>query len=338
MYVKWFLRGRFYFRPSDRDGRRVKAGELTMEMDLILQEIPRWYFLILAGVFGALWGSFANVVIIRVPREESVLRPASHCMTCHERVRFYDNIPIFSYLILRGRCRSCRTRFSPKYMVIELSMALLSVGVMQMTLLNDPPSFLAGLSAYFVRFAFIWALLTAGVIDLDTFLLPDVITLPGIAVGIIANTFLFETGWIDPVTSAMGSYAGLSLLFVHGYKRLTGRQGMGEGDPKLLAMIGAFLMLKGALFALFAAALQGLVVGTILVIVRRKRGGPTPPVLDGEPEDGLQDTDATPFRLAKVPFGPFLALGAIEYFFFGEVLVRAYTGFVSMLVLGVDIT
>lgn len=309
-----------------------------MEMDLILQEIPSGYFIVLAGVFGALWGSFANVVIIRVPREESVLRPASHCMTCHEKVRFYDNIPIFSYLFLRGRCRFCHARFSPKYMVVELSMALLSIGVMQMTLLNEPSSFLAGLSAYFVWFAFIWALLTAGIIDLDTFLLPDVITLPGIVIGIAANTFLFKTGWIDPLTSAMGSYAGLSLLFVHGYKRLTGRQGMGAGDPKLLAMIGAFLMLKGALFALFAAALQGLVVGTVLVIVRRKMGGPTPPVLDGESEDDMEDTSATPFRYAKVPFGPFLALGAIEYYFFGDVLVRAYTGLISRLVLGVDIT
>ena len=315
-----------------------------MEMDLILQEIPRWQFVALAAVFGALWGSFANVVIVRWPLEQSVLRPGSHCMSCNEKVRFYDNIPIFSYLILRGRCRFCKAPFSPKYMVVELAMALLSVGVMNMTLLNNPPSFLFGLSSYFVWFAFIWALLTAGIIDLDTFLLPDVITLPGIGIGIAVNIFLFRTGWIDPVTYALGSYGGLSLLFVHGYKRLTGRQGMGEGDPKLLAMIGAFLLLKGALFALFAGALQGLVVGSILVLYRRRTGrGPTPPVLDGETEEEYEETDGeaddapgnTPFRWAKVPFGPFLALGAIEYYFFGEVLLDAYTGFLSKLILGI---
>jgi leader peptidase (prepilin peptidase) / N-methyltransferase len=312
-----------------------------MEMDLILQEIPRWQFIALAAIFGALWGSFANVVIVRWPLEQSVLRPGSHCMTCNQKVRFYDNIPILSYFILRGRCRFCKTPFSPKYAVVELAMALLSIGVMNTTLLADPPSFLLGLSTYFVWFAFIWALLTAGMIDLDTFLLPDVITLPGIAVGIAANIFLFSAGWIDPLTSALGSYAGLSLLFVHGYKRLTGRQGMGEGDPKLLAMIGAFLLLKGALFALFAGALQGLVVGTIIVICRRRtRSGPTPPVLEGEPDQEEDDetdddeTSKTPFRWAKVPFGPFLALGAIEYYFFGDVLLSAYTGFVSSLVLG----
>ena len=309
-----------------------------MEMDLILQEIPRWQFIALAAVFGALWGSFANVVIVRWPLEQSVLRPGSHCMSCNEKVRFYDNIPILSYFILRGRCRFCNAPFSPKYAVVETAMALLSVGVMNMTLLASPPSFLFGLSEYFVWFAFIWALLTVGMIDLDTFLLPDAITLPGIGVGIAANVFLFRTGLIDPLTSALGSYAGLSLLFVHGYRRLTGRQGMGEGDPKLLAMIAAFLLLKGALFALFAGALQGLVVGTFIVLYRRTTGrGPKPPVLDGESEAEEDDeTSHTPFRWAKVPFGPFLALGAMEYYFFGGVLIDAYAGFVSSLILGIS--
>ena len=293
-----------------------------MEMDLILQEIPRWYFILFAAFFGAAWGSFANVVIVRWPLEQSVLRPGSHCMSCGAPVRFYDNIPILSYLMLHGRCRSCGARFSPRYALVETAYALLSVGVMNSSLLNDPPSFLLGLTVYFIGFAFIWALLTAALIDLDTFLLPDAITLPGIAIGIAVNTFVYKTGWIDPVTSAAGSYAGLSLLFVHGYKRITGRQGMGEGDPKLLAMIGAFLLLRGALFALFVGALQGLIAGSILVIYRKRTGkGPEAPLLDGESPEGKEDA---PFRRAKVPFGPFLALGAVEYYFFGERLILAY--------------
>ena len=298
-----------------------------MEMDIILQEIPHWQFVLFAALFGAVWGSFANVVIVRWPLEQSVMRPASHCMTCGAPVKFYDNIPVLSYILLGGRCRSCKTSFSPRYMLVELSAALLSVGVMNNSLLADPPSFLLGLTSYFVGFAFIWALLTAAMIDLDTFLLPDVITLPGIVIGIAVNTFVYKTGWIDPVTSAAGCYAGLSLLFVHGYKQLTGRQGMGEGDPKLLAMIGAFLLLKGALFALFAGALQGLIAGSILVLYRRKTGnGPAAPALDGESEAPEEET---PFRRAKVPFGPFLALGAIEYYFFGERIITMYATFVS---------
>ncbi len=300
-----------------------------MEMETIFQEIPKWYFVVTAAVFGAVWGSFANVVIVRWPLEQSVLRPASHCMACGSKVRFFDNIPVLSYLLLRGRCRSCKTAFSPRYAVVELALGLLSVGVLNNSLLNDPPSFAFGLTAYFVGFSFIWALVTAAMIDLDTFLLPDVITLPGIAIGILVNIFVFETGWMNPLTAALLCYAGLSLFFVRGYKLLTGRQGMGEGDPKLLAMIGAFLLLEGALFALFAGALQGLIAGSILVFYRRSRkDSPKAPLLEGEEEN---DDENTPFRRAKVPFGPFLALGAIEYYFFGEYLISAYASLIQAL-------
>jgi leader peptidase (prepilin peptidase)/N-methyltransferase len=236
-------------------------------------------------------------------------------------------------------------------------MALFSVGVAQMTLLANPPTLLYGLTTYFIWFAFIFGLLTAGLIDLDTFLLPDAITVPGVVVGILASVFIFDRGWIDPVVAAAGSYAAVSLLFVRGYKTVTGKQGMGEGDPKLLAMIGAFLMLEGVLFALFAGAVQGLIVGSILVVHRRRTGsGPPVPafeeealedgdeaaddeddseILPGDEEDEEAEEESTPFRKAKVPFGPFLALGAIEYYFFGQELLALYTGLVSRLVLGV---
>ncbi len=331
-------------------------------MDLLLDFIPKWQFMGFAAIFGALWGSFSNVVIVRWPREESVVRPASHCMSCGKPVAFYDNIPVISYLLLRGRCRHCRVRFSPRYALVELSMALLSVGVMRMTLLADPPSFLFGLTEYFIWFSFILALVTVGMIDLDTYLLPDSIVLPGILVGVAVNGLVLRTGWVDTVVAAAGSYAVLSLLFVHGYERLTGKRGMGAGDPKLLAMIGSFLLLEGALFALFAAALQGLVLGTTMVLYRRRKG--TAPRLadadegndaqgestgedaddegdheaDDREEDGDNLDDPDPrFRKAKVPFGPFLALGAIEYYFFGQELLTLYTDFVTRLVLGVGL-
>ena len=284
-----------------------------------------------------MWGSFANVVIARWPKEMSVVRPASHCMSCETPIAFYDNIPVLSYFLLRGRCRHCKARFSPRYAVVELSMALLSVGVVQLTLLNNPPSVLYGLSTYFIWFAFLFALITAGLIDLDTFLLPDVITIPGTVVGLLASIFILDRGWIDPVVAAAGSYAAVSLIFVHGYQAITGKQGMGEGDPKLLAMIGAFLMLEGAMFALFAGAMQGLIVGSILVLHRRRTGsGPSVPMLE-ENDDAAPEVEEqrTPFRKAKVPFGPFLAIGAIEYYFFGQELLALYTGLVSRVVLGI---
>ncbi|MCP4600215.1 MAG: prepilin peptidase [Proteobacteria bacterium] len=302
-------------------------------MNAAFELIPAWQLVLFAGLFGAMWGSFANVVIVRWPLGLSVVRPASHCPACEKPIRFYDNIPIISYLILRGRCRNCKARFSPRYAVVELAMALFSIAVLQMTLLSDPPSFLFGLTEYFVWFAFVWALLTAGFIDLETFLLPDAITLPGIAVGLIVNGLVLKTGWIDPIVAAAGGYAVLSLLFVHGYKLLTGTNGMGEGDPKLMAMIGAFVGIQGAWFALVAGSFQGLIIGSFLIIYRRRTGtGPTLPFSDEELEkDRAEMGSDSRFRKAKVPFGPFLALGAIEYYFYGEALFNAYWSGVARL-------
>ncbi|MDJ0762415.1 MAG: prepilin peptidase [Myxococcota bacterium] len=294
-----------------------------------LEVVPTWQPVLLAAVFGAMWGSFANVVIVRWPLGLSVVRPGSHCTACKQPIRFYDNVPIISYFLLKGKCRHCGTRFSFRYVLVEISMALLSVAVLQMTLLSNPPGFLFGLTEYFIWFAFIWALFTAGAIDLETFLLPDAITLPGIGVGLLVNIFVLKNGWIDPLTGAAGSYAVLSLLFVHGYKLLTGKNGMGEGDPKFLAMIGAFLGVRGAGFSLFAGAFQGLLIGSLLVLYRRKNPGqPDLEISDG---DDATEVDSR-FRKARVPFGPFLALGAIEYFFFGDYLIQQYTAAVAYLI------
>jgi len=304
-----------------------------MTVNELLPLVPAWQLIAFAAVFGALWGSFANVVIVRWPKEQSVLRPASHCVACGTPIRFYDNIPVLSYLILRGRCRSCKARFSPRYMVVELALALLSVGVLRMTLLADPATPLIGVGEYFVWFAFVFGLVTAGLIDLETYLLPDAITLPGIAIGIAANSFLLELGWKESLIAAVGGFAAIRLLFVDGYRLITGKPGMGEGDPKLVAMIGAFLGVRGAMFALFAGALQGFVVGIVMVARRRRAGGAGDPVFEEELEERADAEGGTAqvepdnrLRKARVPFGPFLALGAIEYFFVGDLLLKAYLG------------
>lgn len=303
-------------------------------MENALQAIPAWEIMIFAGIFGALWGSFANVVIVRWPLEMSVVRPASHCVSCKKPIPFYDNIPIVSYLILRGRCRSCKARFSPRYMIVELAMALLAIGVSRVTLLDDPETLQQGLAEFFVWFAFVWGLVTAGMIDLETYLIPDAITYPGIVIGIAANSFILELGWMEPLIAAAAGYAIIRLLFIDGYRLLTGRAGMGEGDAKLVAVFGAFLGYQGAVFALFAGALQGLVVGTILVAARRRKGPQAEPVFEEELDEEGNPIDEPDhrFRKARVPFGPFLVLGALEYLFIGRLLLDTYLSGIANLI------
>ena len=292
--------------------------------------VAPWQWQLFAGAFGALWGSFANVVIVRWPRELSVVRPGSHCMACGKPIRFYDNVPILSYLVLRGRCRDCKARFSPRYALVELAMALLAVSVARLTLAGDPASFQQAAAEFFAWFGFVFALVTAAMIDADCYLIPDAIALPGIAVGIAANAFVLPLGWMEPLVAAIAGYALIRLVFIEGYRLLTGRPGMGEGDAKLLAMIGAFVGFQGGVFALFAGALQGLIVGTIIVVLRRRSKEPEP-VFEEERNEGDEDERPVRFRKARVPFGPFLALGALEHVFFGEHLVGAYTSAIDAL-------
>ncbi|MCK9521643.1 MAG: prepilin peptidase [Proteobacteria bacterium] len=305
-------------------------------MSEVLTFIPQWQILIFSGLFGAAWGSFANVVIARWPLEMSVVRPGSHCFSCQAKVRPWDNIPVLSYFILRGKCRHCGASFSLRYVFVELLLALFSVAVMQraLALYPDAPGWLLG--TWLIWFAFIWALVVVAMIDLACWLIPDSIVLPGIAVGVAANALgLLPLGWLEPVVAAGIAYAGLRLLFIDGYQLLTGKPGMGLGDAKLLALFGAFLGYEGTLFALFAGAFQGLVVGLGMVLFRRRKGLDNEPVFEEDlGEDGapLEPTDDR-LRKAKVPFGPFLAAGAIEYLFVGEALIAHYTKWVFYLTL-----
>jgi len=241
-------------------------------------------------IFGLVIGSFLNVCIHRLPSSQSIVHPRSRCPQCGHLIRVYDNIPVLSYLILRGRCRDCGARISLRYPVVELlSGAFAAMAVARFGL---------GWQAL-LMYALIAAFLVITFIDLDHRIIPDVITLPGIPIGLAAS---FGPGMISPLESLLGILAGGGSLFLvaWGYQLVTQREGMGGGDIKLLAMIGAFIGWKGVLLTIFIASLTGTLAGMALIF--RRRGD---------------------MKLA-VPFGPFLAVGAIAYLFMGPELISWY--------------
>ena len=234
---------------------------------------------------GLILGSFLNVVITRLPQGESLWGPRSRCPQCRHPLAWYDNIPLVSYAVLRGRCRTCHAPISWRYPLVELT-----GGLMVLALWHIFPYQL--LIAYV---PFCLALVTLTAIDLEQRLLPDAITLPGILLGLLFALLLPDlTFW----ASAAGALAGAALFagIAWAYEKLTGRQGMGWGDVKLLAMIGAFLGVGSLPWVIFISAALGTLAGLLQVLVRR-------------PEARGQ------WRTLSLPYGPFLALGALCYLF-----------------------
>jgi leader peptidase (prepilin peptidase)/N-methyltransferase len=229
----------------------------------------------IAASFGAIVGSFLNVCIHRLPREQSIVWPGSACPSCRKPLAWYDNIPILSYARLRGRCRSCGASIALRYPIVEaLTAALFAVCWWQ---------FGGGL-LFFSRILFGCALIVLFAIDLEHHLLPNVITLPGVVVGFLLS-LVGPPGWL---ASLIGILAGGGILFLIAeiYFRVRHEEGLGMGDVKMLAMIGAFLGWKLALVTLMMASIAGSVVGLLLIATRR-----------GDMKYAL-------------PFGTFLALGA----------------------------
>ena len=243
-----------------------------------------------ALMFGLCVGSFLNVCIYRLPLSRSVVTPRSACPNCGSLIRARDNIPCLSWLLLRGRCRDCGDPISVRYPMVEL----LSGAFAAMAALR----FGLGWQALVV-YLLVAALLVVTFIDLDHRIIPDVITLPGIPAGLAAS---FGLTALTPLESLIGIRAGGGSLFLvaWGYEVLTKRPGMGGGDIKLLAMIGAFIGWKGVLFTIFVASFTGTLAGVALML---RRGAD--------------------MKLA-VPFGPFLAVGAAAYLFLGPETIAWY--------------
>jgi leader peptidase (prepilin peptidase)/N-methyltransferase len=266
---------------------------------MIFPPLPSFLVSVVAFLYGAMIGSFLNVCIERIPNGGSVVHPSSHCPKCKASIAFYDNVPLASYLFLLGRCRSCRERISPRYFVVEVLMASLSVALYY--------EFGLGL-AFFAGFIFVAAMIVISFIDLDVRIVPDVISLPGIALGLLISVIARYAindpiGLVPaPLSALLGVLLGGGFLFLVGwaYEYFTGVEGMGGGDVKLLAMIGAFLGWPSILFTLFAASLTGSVVGLTFMIAK-----------------GVG-------RRFALPFAPFLCLGALVYLFFGQELAYLY--------------
>jgi len=241
-------------------------------------------------IFGALVGSFLNVCICRLPEEESIIWPGSHCPHCKKPIRFYDNLPLISYFLLRGKCRYCKKTISLQYPLIEGITALSSLFLF----MKFGPSL-----SYLFYFAFVAALTVMTVIDLYHQIIPDVISLPGIGVGLLASLLIPQLTFLN---SLIGILLGGGSLFLVAtlYQWLFKREGMGGGDVKLLAMIGAFLGWKAVLLTILLSSLIGSITGILIMIVKGKD-----------------------FKYA-IPFGPFLSLAAVISLFYGENIIRWY--------------
>jgi leader peptidase (prepilin peptidase) / N-methyltransferase len=293
---------------------------------MLVDSVNSPWGLVLAAVFGALWGSFFNVCIARVPRGLSVVRPGSHCFACQAPVRAADNIPILSYFLLRGRCRSCQAPFSVRYAATEaLTAGISGLLFWKLVMLAPDEPMGARLVRYAVAFAFAGVLIVLSFIDLDTKRLPDVITLPSIAIFFLAGFGTGDVPWLDRLIGAAVGYLAVRII-ADGYYYLTGREGLGLGDGKLLAVIGAMLGWKALPVVVFTASFVGILVSVpILWHQQRKHPAPAPAApADAAPVSGEADLPVASIRRTEVPFGPFLALAALFYLVAGEALWQAF--------------
>ena len=242
-------------------------------------------------LFGMCIGSFMNVCIYRLPRSESLVRPRrSFCPQCRSDIKAYDNIPVLSYLLLKGRCRHCQATIPFRYPFVELMGGFFAL----CTYAKYGFAFES-----LVYFVFIASLIVITYIDIDHQIIPDVISLPGIPIFFLASLFIPAVTAMDSILGLL-SGGGTLLLIAWVYQLLTKKEGMGGGDIKLLSMIGTLIGWKGVLFTIFSSSALGTACGMI-VMLNEKKG----------------------MKLA-IPFGPFLSLGAIAYIFFGTRIVDWY--------------
>jgi leader peptidase (prepilin peptidase) / N-methyltransferase len=283
-----------------------------------LNLVPPLLGYIFAGIFGAIIGSFLNVVIHRVPNEESIVFPNSRCPSCGAVIAFYDNIPVLSYVLLGAKCRKCKEHISLRYPAVELLTAFMFVAVAW----HDGMSVRLPFDLVFVS-----ALLALVFIDAEHMILPNVITYPGIVFAVVARLaipFLTRTPHFDDLPSlingpfegmpiwvaslggaVIGALAGGGSLWLMGWiwERLRGVEAMGLGDVKMMFMVGAYLGWRLTILTIFIGVLTGSIIGVVLMARQRERN-----------------------MQMLLPFGIFLGIGAIASLLFGSQLVNWYAG------------
>lgn len=279
---------------------------------------PLPFVYVMSGIFGAMLGSFLNVVIHRVPREESIVLPSSRCPSCGSTIAFYDNVPILSYLMLRGRCRACRTHISARYPAVEALTGLLWVAVAW----RDGLTF-----ALPFDLAFVTAVMALVFIDAEHMILPNAITYPGIVFSVIARLALpylmgqphfedlpmLQAGllagqplWVVSLASALlGALVGGGSLWLMGWlwEKLRGVEAMGLGDVKMMFMVGAYLGWRLTILNIFVGVFSGSLIGILLMLRQGKRD-----------------------MQMLLPFGVFLGIGAIAALLVGGPIVDWYAG------------
>lgn len=251
-----------------------------------------------SAALGLVVGSFLNVVIGRLPLGQSISTPRSRCPKCETPIAWYDNIPVFSYLVLRGRCRKCKTSISVRYPMVELLTALLFLTVK----LRFGGTFLLFIHDY----PFVAILVATTFIDLDHRLIPDKLTLPGTALGLLTA---YWTPGLGIVSSLSGAVLGFGLFYAIAwyYQWRTGKAGMGGGDIKFLAMLGAFLGPTGVVTTMLISSILGSVIGIAWAAYQRRVNG-----------------EGTLLQ-ATIPYGPFLVLGGLYSYLLSEILWSPFT-------------
>ena len=248
---------------------------------------------VLIFILGLIVGSFSNVCIYRIPRNESIIYPASHCPKCRSKIKPVDNIPLLSFILLKGRCRNCKSKISIQYPIVELLTGLIYLIIYLIYGLSVQTLIYIILSSALIIIAFI---------DLNEQIIPDVISLPGIVMGFILS---FLVPYISFINSALGVVVGGGIIFIIGLAGsvIFKKEAMGGGDVKLAAMIGAFLGWRYIVISLFLGFFLGSLAGIFLIMLKIK---------------SREDT---------VPFGPFIVLGSFITLLWGEKIISWYLGF-----------
>jgi leader peptidase (prepilin peptidase)/N-methyltransferase len=290
-----------------------------------------------AGLFGLLFGSFMNVCVARMPEDRSVVSPRSACPSCGTPIAAYDNIPVLSWLILRGRCRACKATISPLYPLVEAQFGVLAVLLLRRVIPDLGYLDLAHVVAYAWYFWLCFAVMAMAFIDLRHSIIPDEFSVYSVPVGIGGAALLGYLGyqgaptWQQSLVGAAAGGGGIALL-IGGYWLLTRNEGMGWGDAKLMALFGAYFgMLPGLFAVLMVGSTAGALVGSAGALAKLLANPPAWPTEESSPwrqVTGYLGAVRRRFQVA-VPFGPFLGMGALAWLFFGDDLTLRWAGTMS---------